>query len=152
MQLPPTILSIDEAGKKDRKSHKLEKQKQKLRENGTDIGVSNPIDLTSSDVGIPDSELSDNSETEGVGGDITVAVGVDNPFLAVKSNDHQTKKAPVLRPPRTLETTLFDRLETMYGPSIKRMLDVQYRWVLSGPYVTGFCVHVYCIQNAFTNM
>jgi DNA polymerase alpha-associated DNA helicase A len=32
-----------------------------------------------------------------------------------------------LRPPRTLETTLFDRLESMYGPSIKRMLTVQYR-------------------------
>lgn len=34
---------------------------------------------------------------------------------------------PKLKPPRTLETTLFDRLETMYGPGIKRMLTVQYR-------------------------
>ena len=33
----------------------------------------------------------------------------------------------ILRPPRTLETTMFDRLEKMYGPSIKRMLSVQYR-------------------------
>lgn len=36
-----------------------------------------------------------------------------------------------LRPPHTLETTLFDRLETMYGPGIKRMLQVQYRSVYS---------------------
>jgi DNA polymerase alpha-associated DNA helicase A len=34
---------------------------------------------------------------------------------------------PRLRRPRTLETTLFDRLEKMYGPGIKRMLTVQYR-------------------------
>ncbi|KIY47591.1 P-loop containing nucleoside triphosphate hydrolase protein [Fistulina hepatica ATCC 64428] len=34
---------------------------------------------------------------------------------------------PLLRPPRSLETTLFDRLERMYGPSIKCMLQIQYR-------------------------
>ncbi|KAJ7628342.1 P-loop containing nucleoside triphosphate hydrolase protein [Roridomyces roridus] len=39
----------------------------------------------------------------------------------------QKKNLPVLQPPRTLETTLFDRLEKMYGSSIKRMLQVQYR-------------------------
>ncbi|KAF9011905.1 P-loop containing nucleoside triphosphate hydrolase protein [Cyathus striatus] len=32
-----------------------------------------------------------------------------------------------LVPPRTLETTLFDRLEKMYGVGIKRMLEIQYR-------------------------
>jgi len=32
-----------------------------------------------------------------------------------------------LKPPRTLETTLFDRLERMYGEGIKRVLKVQYR-------------------------
>ncbi|KAF9804446.1 hypothetical protein IEO21_09395 [Rhodonia placenta] len=32
-----------------------------------------------------------------------------------------------LHVPRSLETTLFDRLEKMYGPGIKRMLNVQYR-------------------------
>ncbi len=34
-----------------------------------------------------------------------------------------------LRPPRSLETTLFDRMEKLYGPDIKRMLNVQYRYV-----------------------
>lgn len=38
-------------------------------------------------------------------------------------------KRAVLKPPRTLETTLFDRLERMYGSGIKRMLTVQYRYV-----------------------
>lgn len=37
------------------------------------------------------------------------------------------RQRPGLRPPRTLETTLFDRLEKMYGPGVKRMLNVQYR-------------------------
>jgi DNA polymerase alpha-associated DNA helicase A len=32
-----------------------------------------------------------------------------------------------LRPPRSLEETLFQRLERIYGPGIKRMLTVQYR-------------------------
>lgn len=34
---------------------------------------------------------------------------------------------PQLRPPRTLERTLFDRLERLYGAGIKRVLQVQYR-------------------------
>ncbi|TFK31805.1 P-loop containing nucleoside triphosphate hydrolase protein [Crucibulum laeve] len=45
--------------------------------------------------------------------------------LAVKPTAPMRK--PVLTSPRTLETTLFDRLEKMYGPAIKRMLQVQYR-------------------------
>jgi DNA polymerase alpha-associated DNA helicase A len=34
-----------------------------------------------------------------------------------------------LMPPRTLESTMFERLEKMYGPGIKCMLTVQYRYV-----------------------
>ena len=34
-----------------------------------------------------------------------------------------------LTPPATLELTMFERLETMYGPGIKCMLTVQYRYV-----------------------
>jgi hypothetical protein len=34
-----------------------------------------------------------------------------------------------LKPPRTLELTLFERLEKMFGPRIKCMLTVQYRCV-----------------------
>lgn len=34
-----------------------------------------------------------------------------------------------LKPPRTLETTLFDRLEKLYGEGIKRVLKIQYRCV-----------------------
>lgn len=48
---------------------------------------------------------------------------------ASSSDNNRTKKIrdSVLRPPKTLETTLFDRLEKMYGSAIKRMLEIQYR-------------------------
>lgn len=38
-----------------------------------------------------------------------------------------SKNSSVLRPPRSLETTLFDRIERMYGSKIKKMLQIQYR-------------------------
>ncbi|KAJ9095628.1 hypothetical protein QFC21_005499 [Naganishia friedmannii] len=38
-----------------------------------------------------------------------------------------SSRRPRLSPPRTLEMTLFDRLEKMYGAGIKRLLAVQYR-------------------------
>ncbi|KAF9070139.1 P-loop containing nucleoside triphosphate hydrolase protein [Rhodocollybia butyracea] len=48
--------------------------------------------------------------------------------LATKKNTQSSKtQVGQLRPSRTLETTLFDRLESMYGSGIKRMLNVQYR-------------------------
>ncbi|CAK5263685.1 unnamed protein product [Mycena citricolor] len=42
-------------------------------------------------------------------------------------DEKPAKKGQELQPPRTLETTLFDRLERMYGGKVKRMLQVQYR-------------------------
>ncbi|KAJ3864268.1 P-loop containing nucleoside triphosphate hydrolase protein [Lentinula novae-zelandiae] len=45
----------------------------------------------------------------------------------VVANNEPRSKMPILRPSRSLETTLFDRLESMYGSGIKRMLNVQYR-------------------------
>lgn len=42
-------------------------------------------------------------------------------------DDVDLKDRTRLKAPRTLETTLFDRLEKLYGPAIKRVLQVQYR-------------------------
>lgn len=38
---------------------------------------------------------------------------------------------PSITPPKSLTETLFHRVEKMYGPSVKRMLEVQYRYGLS---------------------
>ena len=40
---------------------------------------------------------------------------------------NKTFNHSLLRPPKNLGTTMFDRLEAMYGSAIKRMLNVQYR-------------------------
>jgi len=50
--------------------------------------------------------------------------------VATNLSLNQTPRKIKLVPPKTLETTLFDRLEAMYGASIKRMLEIQYRFVV----------------------
>jgi DNA polymerase alpha-associated DNA helicase A len=99
MQLPPTILSLDNK-KKDKKpalSSKVAKDAELSQARGSD--ENSDSETSSSEGGLPDgvAQMSISSETL------------------------------VLVPPRTLETTLFDRLEKMYGTSIKRMLEIQYR-------------------------
>lgn len=46
---------------------------------------------------------------------------------AVELDGLKITDRPRLKPPRTLETTLFDRLEILYGQGIKRVLNTQYR-------------------------
>ena len=99
MQLPPTILSLDDK-KKDKKpalSSKVAKDAELSQARGSD--ENSDSESSSSEGGLPD----------------WVAK------LSISS------KPLVLVPPRTLETTLFDRLEKMYGTSIKKMLEIQYR-------------------------
>ena len=60
-------------------------------------------------------------------GDDEDAIGVSTASLEDKMAETGMTSRPLLRPPRTLETTLFERLEKLYGPGIKRVLTVQYR-------------------------
>ena len=46
---------------------------------------------------------------------------------AINLDSLDLSKRTRLFPPRTLETTLFDRLERLYGEGIKRVLIIQYR-------------------------
>ncbi|KAH8112236.1 P-loop containing nucleoside triphosphate hydrolase protein [Phellopilus nigrolimitatus] len=48
-----------------------------------------------------------------------------------ESSIYQTPMVQLLCPPQTLETTLFERLERMFGPSIKSMLEIQYRYAFT---------------------
>lgn len=99
MQLPPTILSLDDK-KKDKKpapGSKVAKDAELSQARGSD--ENSDSEASSSEGGLPD--------------------GVAQ--MSISS------KPLVLVPPRTLETTLFDRLEKMYGTSIKKMLEIQYR-------------------------
>jgi DNA polymerase alpha-associated DNA helicase A len=100
MQLPPTIISIDKEAKP-----KAKKKVTRTSKKGSKVATKEPP---------PSSDSEDDVE----------ASGDEMP----KANLPATRKPqPILLPPHTLETTLFDRLEQMYGPRIKRMLQVQYR-------------------------
>jgi DNA polymerase alpha-associated DNA helicase A len=114
MQLPPTILSVDKPNDKKKVPDTNAKTKSTPK-NGTSRQKQNATSMKrASDYENSESSTSDSGESE-------VNCNSNAPDR-IKS-----RKQAVLRPPRTLETTLFDRLEKMYGSSIKRMLDVQYR-------------------------
>lgn len=125
MQLPPTILSVN----------KHEKKANNLKPSTSKLSTKSP--KTKEPVKEPEVEAAVEEESEGStregSEDDTDADGINEPAPKPVSPPikprAQKKKEKVrsLRPPRTLETTLFDRLEKMYGPDIKRMLNVQYR-------------------------
>ncbi|KAE9390633.1 P-loop containing nucleoside triphosphate hydrolase protein [Gymnopus androsaceus JB14] len=106
MQLPPTVLSLNSKDKK-------QKQNQKRA-------------VTS--------QADSKSQTKTKKADIRkrAIVGAMTMYELAEEETKETSRPKKtylrpLRPSRTLETTLFDRLESMYGPGIKRMLNVQYR-------------------------
>ncbi|CDO68285.1 hypothetical protein BN946_scf184799.g12 [Trametes cinnabarina] len=124
MQLPPTIISVDKKDKKKDKSISApEKNKQKASNAGKaskdSPSKTAPAVVESSDVG-----PSGSSDEEG---DTEIAADPEEPLKAAPRDPRKPGSQAVLHPPRTLETTLFERLEKMYGPGIKRMLTVQYR-------------------------
>lgn len=126
MQLPPTILSLDNDRKRKNEhtatkstSNNMPKAKRKAEEEASTIQANR--DHTSlSEESASDTESS-TSEEPGEVKDAAFSMPL-TPAVKEPKSTH-----PIFRPPRTLETTLFDRLEKMYGPSIKRMLNVQYR-------------------------
>ncbi|THH10425.1 hypothetical protein EW145_g1317 [Phellinidium pouzarii] len=102
MQLPPTVLSRDARFKTPRNPKEA---------------LANAKKSSSDDLPI-DSQLTSDSES-----------GEDSQDETESSRPQAKNKviALSLRPSRSLSTTLFKRLEQMHGPSIKRMLEVQYR-------------------------
>lgn len=142
MQLPPTILSLDKHRKKDTQAKSSERPngKNNLDSKG---GTAKPSEPDKSDASSVDnrqedaessSETGSDSDSATVHGDVVIAEESTTPAPAPPENPtepskQRPSKRPGLRPPRTLETTLFDRLERMYGPGIKRLLNVQYRYV-----------------------
>lgn len=121
LQLPPTILSLD----KDRK------KKEKVAVKGTKATTStkksaNPKEAKpKASKSLPEVKEAPASPDEDDGGDSTDSDGEQEETPPAKAP--AANRVLELRPPHTLETTLFDRLEKMYGPGIKRMLQVQYR-------------------------
>ena len=124
MQLPPTIISIDKKEKKTKivpSSKKSEKKPSGGKTSKVAADKAAPAPEPTPDDG------QDASESSGGEGDPGIASDPEAPLKTAPKDPRKTGTQAVLRPPRTLETTLFERLEKMYGPGIKRMLTVQYR-------------------------
>ncbi|RPD66138.1 P-loop containing nucleoside triphosphate hydrolase protein [Lentinus tigrinus ALCF2SS1-7] len=124
MQLPPTIISMD---KKDKKRGKeATNVVAKKSPGGKPAGKTLVVDKREDDVEGPitDEEQSGASDDEG---DPALTADPEEPLKSAPKDPRKAGSKPGLRPPRSLETTLFERLEKMYGPGIKRMLTVQYR-------------------------
>jgi DNA polymerase alpha-associated DNA helicase A len=123
MQLPPTILSLNKNKSKKEKGNKGGKadgtNKQKAEKRTQISQETSQAELSSAKLSISEMNDSESDASGKDGEDTTVTI----------STETLRKKSTGLQPPRTLETTLFDRLEAMYGPSIKRMLEIQYRSV-----------------------
>ena len=128
MQLSPTIISVDKKTVKSGATFKpiqssaktaskkaVTKSDKAERANGSVRGVVDDADSSDDESG-----SSDDEDDPGMNS------GAEKPLGSTK-RPQGAKSKSVLRPPRSLETTLFERVEKMYGPGIKRMLTVQYR-------------------------
>lgn len=116
LQLPPTVLSQTHRPSKDGVKNKVP------RTSVSDISDLKKLNLDQRkgiDKPESNSESASNSDT----GPSVLENDRPNSVQAVG------RTGRVLRPPKDLSTTLFERLERMHGSSIKRMLEIQYRYV-----------------------
>ncbi|KAL5514803.1 hypothetical protein ACEPAG_2119 [Sanghuangporus baumii] len=100
LQLPPTVLAVTHTSNASKQTRSAKAKK-------SDPGI---VTQASSKT-----DADDESSVE------SGAESSENEEPRTKSS------AKALRPPKNLSVTLFERLEKMYGTSIKRMLEVQYR-------------------------
>ena len=130
MQLPPTILSQGKHESSSTKDKKAAPAGQTKKPVATQKKKEAPAPKEDEDVSKSESDSdsessSENSETPPQKTGETLSKG------KTTSKKQSTPYPRPLKPPRSLEVTMFERLEKMYGPSIKRMLEVQYRFVCS---------------------
>lgn len=142
MQLPPTILSLDSHKKKKKDPVVTKSPGKKTAPPKTKSGPRGKPVVPDSATVQPsqDEDHEANSDESDEGGDTVMRDDDDIPPTLEDANAGTLTSGGVnppsvkalrrgaLEPPRTLETTLFDRLEKMYGPGIKRLLNIQYRY------------------------
>jgi len=122
LQLPPTVISSNEKkGRTKTESTKASRPIKSTTDKATGrrapVSKQAPLEKPppSDDSGSDDSSLEEG--TNEASGRTTLS-----------------KRFGILVPSKSLEITLFDRMERMWGDSVKQMLTVQYRyvkWVLS---------------------
>lgn len=141
MQLPPTILSVGARHKLERKiSNKpLSYDEGAKKESPLYAGKGAKKGLGHDDI-TRDEETHDTLDPESEPSSSGNSNEKDESTAATQVStlpEQASKRRSMLRPPRSLETTLFDRLERTHGPRIKRMLKIQYRFVIPQLLTTG---------------
>lgn len=131
LQLPPTVLSLDRPANGQEKGKAKTTIKQVIGDKarkGPAVSKDAPEETEEPSA----SSSSDEADEEGEGSDassISEHEKTTKPSPSKTTRKYAQKAGSGLRPPRSLETTLFIRLEKMYGSGIKRMLNIQYRYV-----------------------
>ncbi|EIN14507.1 P-loop containing nucleoside triphosphate hydrolase protein [Punctularia strigosozonata HHB-11173 SS5] len=120
MQLPPTVLSLDEGmfaetkGIADKRTVKSTSKKMAYQQTDEGNEPSRRFNAV-----LPSLEPSERDDV------IIESDSTEEKPLSSKIK--RSKPLGRLQSPKSLEVTLFDRLEKMYGSNIKRMLRIQYR-------------------------
>lgn len=130
MQLPPTVLSTDRKRDKTKKPTQQQGKKQPVALSSKPTKPTGKAADSPQQPGPAIDEHDSDSQPTDADSEVDAVEEVAEQVLDTSlSDNNRTRKIrdPILRPPKTLETTLFDRLEKMYGSSIKRMLEIQYR-------------------------
>jgi DNA polymerase alpha-associated DNA helicase A len=127
LQLPPTVISTKDKTKLSKASG------QKLHSSAAPKkGAVKKAEKTSKSTEKgKGKESEDQIETSGPDDDDEEQDESTNTAKVVYSPSQANVKIRlgVLKPSKSLEVTLFDRMERMWGKNIKQMLEVQYRWV-----------------------
>jgi DNA polymerase alpha-associated DNA helicase A len=121
-QLPPTVLSSP-SSLKDLPSRHQYRTASKSR---THSGTANPA--TRPDEGL---DADDNGDDKLEPGEVEVDCTHRARELVPNMDSGLCYRGLML--PHTLELTMFERLEYMYGPGVKLMLTVQYRYLTEPP-------------------
>jgi DNA polymerase alpha-associated DNA helicase A len=121
LQLPPTVISSGE--KKKKPEPKLPKGTSTTKSNadkpkGKGTVTPKRAPLTNSDPDDDGDSDSSNSEQEPGKAGAESAPG----------RTAASRRFGVLIPSKSLEVTLFDRMQRMWGDGVKRMLNIQYRY------------------------
>ena len=130
MQLPPTVLSADQ--KKDRKQKAVapaakgsgtpKKAKDKDAKSKTPKASTKKAEVVETPAETVESPAAED--------EVSADEGMEDDAVPSGPSKPAQPKTIKLVPSRSLEVTLFDRVEKMYGSRIKRMLTVQYRCVI----------------------
>ncbi|QRW25820.1 P-loop containing nucleoside triphosphate hydrolase protein [Rhizoctonia solani] len=121
LQLPPTIISLNSSSLKSSSTNPASSTTKNLK-----LGKSsNSAAKLKATPPNPTKEAQSVEEATGV--DSPANSGDEKDSAVIPPIHSVNSRKPRLVPPKSLEVTLFQRLEQMHGSSIKRMLTTQYR-------------------------